>query len=97
MAPLDHPPTHAAVLAERAMLSTLEGGCMAPVAALGRVEGGQLTLTGRVISLDGGQVLETTQSAPAADAQALGRRVAEALLSDGAGGVDSRIDAGQRR
>jgi hydroxymethylbilane synthase len=87
VAPLDDPPTHAAVLAERAMLSMLEGGCMAPVAGLGRVEGSQLTLTGRVISLDGTQVLEATQSAPAADAQALGCRVAEALLSDGAGGL----------
>ena len=33
-------PTHAAVLAERAMLAALRGGCLAPVAALARVENG---------------------------------------------------------
>ena len=54
VAPLDHPPTHAAVRAERALLAALEGGCLAPVAALGRVEGERLTLTGRVIGHDGG-------------------------------------------
>ena len=30
LACLDHPPTHAAVKAERAMLAALHGGCMAP-------------------------------------------------------------------
>ena len=34
VAGLDHPPTHAAVLAERAMLAALQGGCLAPIAAL---------------------------------------------------------------
>ena len=30
---LDHPPSHSAAVAERAMLATLEGGCLAPIAA----------------------------------------------------------------
>ena len=55
---LDHPATHAAVLAERAMLAALRGGCLAPVAAWGRLEDDQLLLTGRVISLDGRIQLE---------------------------------------
>ena len=38
VAGLDHPPTHVAVLAERAMLAALQGGCLAPIAALGCVE-----------------------------------------------------------
>ncbi len=85
VAALDHWPTHAAVLAERAMLATLQGGCTAPIAALGRVENGQLTLMGRVIRLDGVKLLESRQTAPAAESQPLGRRVAESLLAQGAG------------
>ena len=89
VAQLDHPPTHAAVLAERALLATLEGGCTAPVAALGRTEGGQLTLIGRVVSLDGAELLEAQETAPVADSQMLGRRVAESLLAQGAGKLTS--------
>ncbi|MCE5267535.1 MAG: hydroxymethylbilane synthase [Planctomycetaceae bacterium] len=83
--PLDHPATHAAVRAERAMLTALEGGCLAPVAALGRVDGGRLTLRGRVIGHDGVELLEACQEAPVADAELLGRLVAQTLLAQGAG------------
>jgi hydroxymethylbilane synthase len=82
---LDHPPTHAAVLAERALMATLQGGCTAPVAALGRADGGQLTLIGRVGSLDGVRLLEAQDTASSAESQTLGRRVAESLLAQGAG------------
>lgn len=60
VAALDHPPTHAAVLAERAMLAALQGGCLAPIAGLGCAEGGHLKLTGRVISHDGVKRLDFT-------------------------------------
>jgi hydroxymethylbilane synthase len=68
VAALDHPPTHIAVLAERAMLAALLGGCLAPVAALACVEREQLTLVGRVMSHDGVKVLEASQTAPVSDA-----------------------------
>ena len=84
LAPLDHPATHAAVLAERAMLTALEGGCLAPVAALGRMEDGALELTGRVLSADGKERIEAVDTAAVADAEALGRRVAQRLIDQGA-------------
>ncbi len=87
VAALDHPETRAAVSAERAMLLALQGGCLAPVAALGRVEDGRLTLAGRVLDRDGAKMLESTDSAPPADAENLGRRVAEALSAQGAGAL----------
>jgi hydroxymethylbilane synthase len=76
VATLDHPPTHAAVLAERAMLAALQGGCLAPIAGLGCVEGGQLKLTGRVISHDGVKRLEAAAHAilPAPDQPSVGAR-----------------------
>jgi hydroxymethylbilane synthase len=61
---LDDPPTHIAVLAERAMLSALEGGCLAPIAAFGRVEDGRLTLAGRVVGRDGRKKLDAAESIP---------------------------------
>jgi hydroxymethylbilane synthase len=85
--PLDHPPTHTAILAERAMLTALQGGCLAPIAGLARVAGERLTLTGRVVGRDGNRMLENTQEGLAAEPAALGERVAEALLKQGAGAL----------
>jgi hydroxymethylbilane synthase len=85
VAELDHPPTRAAVTAERTLLAALQGGCLAPVAALGRIEGNRLTLVGRVLSCDGARRIEATDSADIGEAVALGRHVADALLTQGAG------------
>jgi hydroxymethylbilane synthase len=84
LAKLDHPATHAAVLAERTMLAELAGGCLAPIAAWGRVEGDQLVLSARVLDPGGTQQLESAAAAPPCDAPALGHRVAGDLLSQGA-------------
>lgn len=81
---LDHPPSHAAVLAERALLAELEGGCLAPIAAWGRVEEGQLCLSGRVLDREGTRRLDATLSDSLEAALALGQRVAAALLAQGA-------------
>ena len=81
---LDHRPTHAAVLAERAMLSALQGGCLAPIAAWGRTGDRQLTLSGRVLSSDGSRKIESTLAAAPDEAEQLGRRVAELLIEQGA-------------
>jgi hydroxymethylbilane synthase len=84
LAALDHPPTHHAVLAERAMLAALHGGCLTPIAAWGRVENGRLVLTGRVLSPDGRRKIEAVGDAELQDSVDLGRRVAEKLLQQGA-------------
>lgn len=82
--PLDHAPTHCAVLAERAMLRALHGGCMAPIAAWGRLEEGRLLLTGRVLAPQGHKMVEATLDASPTEAEALGLRVADALRAQGA-------------
>jgi hydroxymethylbilane synthase len=92
-AALDHRSTRLAVLAERAVLARLEAGCAAPVGAHSRVEAGELQLTAVVARVDGTEQLTHSavarldpQDAVAQDdaATALGVRVAEALLADGA-------------
>jgi hydroxymethylbilane synthase len=84
VAQLDHPHTHAAVRAERTMLAALQGGCLAPIAALGRVEADRLTLIGRVLSRDGALRINAAETADPADSLALGCHVAKMLLAQGA-------------
>ena len=81
---LDHTETHLATAAERAMLALLHGGCSAPVGAWGRVDEGRLMLDGLVASLNGTKVLRASAAGDLADAEQLGRQVAEALHSQGA-------------
>jgi hydroxymethylbilane synthase len=82
---LDHRPTRLAVLAERAMLRALGGGCQVPMGAVCRVGGDALTLRGAVVRPDGTDRVEAEQCGPADDAEGIGRRVAEELLGRGAG------------
>lgn len=84
VARLDDTASHAAVRAERAMLRTLEGGCLAPIAAWARVVSGKLVLTARVIALDGSRMLEVTDAGRPDDSEGLGHRVAEQLAAQGA-------------
>jgi len=84
VSPLDHFPTHHSVLAERTLLLELRAGCLAPVGALGRVEGGRLVLEAVVLSPDGKQRLAASESSDVADAIAIGQRVADQLLAQGA-------------
>jgi hydroxymethylbilane synthase len=87
VAPLDSPKSHVAVLAERALLAHLRGGCMAPVGALAEMLGNQLKLSAAVLSTDGAQRIfacESTAAIEPTSAEALGHRVAETLLDQGA-------------
>ncbi|KAA1419522.1 hydroxymethylbilane synthase [Nocardioides humilatus] len=91
LAALDDPSTHAAVLAERTALATLEGGCSAPIGALAEVaegeDGPELWLRATVLSDDGALALRRSGSAPLTDRAAaahLGAQLAQELLDEGA-------------
>ncbi|MFV9504036.1 MAG: hydroxymethylbilane synthase [Oscillochloridaceae bacterium umkhey_bin13] len=84
LAPLDHGPTRATALAERALLRRLEGGCQVPIAAYATIEDQQLYLQGLVGSLDGQQLVRAEVRGAPADAEALGTALAEQLLAQGA-------------
>jgi len=93
IAPLNHGLTAARVAAERAMNHTLSGGCQVPVAGFAEESDGQLHLRGLVGSLDGQTVLREEATAPVAQAQTMGRDVAEALLARGAAAILEEIRA----
>jgi hydroxymethylbilane synthase len=81
--PLDDADTRAAVVAERALLAELRGGCLAPVGAWGRMDGEQLLLNAVVLSSDGKVRLHAQDASSPADAASLGRRVAQSLRQQG--------------
>lgn len=58
---LDDRPTRLAVLAERALLRRLEGGCQVPIGALGTLDGGRLVLRGLVADLEGRTVVRARE------------------------------------
>ena len=85
LAALDDPATHAAVLAERAMLRTLGGGCHVPIGARSRVEAGTLTVVGAVLAPDGTRRIEATHTGSLAAAESIGNELARKLAEGGAG------------
>jgi hydroxymethylbilane synthase len=93
---LDDAATRAAVLAERALLRKLGGGCQVPIAAHARVEGGRLRLDGLVASLDGSRVIRDSIETDAREADAAGDALAARLLERGAFELLSEMPAGVR-
>jgi len=87
--PLEHFETRVATEAERSFLNALESGCRAAAGAYARVTAqGVLSCAGMAASPDGTAYFrdEVTDGATSfAAAEALGRRLAERLLSQGAG------------
>jgi hydroxymethylbilane synthase len=81
---LHHLPTASEVLAERAFLSYLGGGCQIPVAARAWVDGDRIKLIGVVADPEGRKLFREEISGPAHIAERLGRELAERLLKSGA-------------
>lgn len=73
------------ILAERTMNRLLQGGCTAPMAGYAELQGDELWLRGLVGSLDGTQVIRAEARGARAQAEDIGREVAQALLERGAG------------
>jgi hydroxymethylbilane synthase len=84
IAPLDHPPTHLAVRAERAFLHALGGGCRMPVAALGSIIDDRLILDGLISTPDGRVILRSTRPGDPDRPEALGELLADDLFRSGA-------------
>jgi hydroxymethylbilane synthase len=91
IAPLYHRDTADRVLAERTMNARLHGGCQVPIAGHAVLDGDRLLLKGLVGTPDGTRILRAESEGPRADAEAIGVRVAEALLAQGADEILSAL------
>lgn len=95
LAALNHGPTRAAVLAERAMLAALEAGCSAPVGGYAVASGRELQLTGTVAEAEyeaaaPGAVprsIRMSATGTVDEAERLGRELAARMLENGAAGL----------
>jgi hydroxymethylbilane synthase len=84
-ASLDDAETHACVVAERALLRELEGGCQVPLGAWARMEkDSEIFLEACVLSPDGVQFVRGDERGAAADAEAVGENLAAMLVAAGA-------------
>lgn len=88
LAALDDRATHAAVVAEREVLATLEAGCSAPVGALAEVvqgdHGDELWIRAVALSTDGAVSLRRSATGAVEKAAEIGSGLGRLLLDDGA-------------
>ncbi|MDY2947801.1 hydroxymethylbilane synthase [Mannheimia varigena] len=91
VAKLNHNSTACCVLAERAMNTRLQGGCQVPIGGFATLESDEITLNALVGALDGSQIIRVSGKANKQDAEALGIKVAEQLLAQGADKILSEV------
>ena len=84
------PDSTVAVTAERAFLIAIGGDCNTPLAAHARIDDGRVALRAQVSDLEGREWFDDEGEAARADAEALGRDLAQRLLDRGAGRVLGR-------
>jgi len=80
---INHPSSWLEVRAERSFLNGLGGGCQLPIAAYGKRHGDELILMGLVGGLDGRVMIRETVIGRMEDGEALGKNLAENILSRG--------------
>jgi len=81
---LDDAETRTAIIAERSLLSAVQGGCQVPLGAWARIERGELVLEACVCSIDGLQYIKQRATAVPEQAAELGGRMATLLMEAGA-------------
>jgi len=84
LAPLDDFETRQSIVAERALLGALQGGCQVPLGAWARFERGELAIDAVVCSPDGVHHVRQRATAPPEQARELGQHVAQLLIDSGA-------------
>ncbi|MBN1931870.1 MAG: hydroxymethylbilane synthase [Desulfobacterales bacterium] len=89
---INHPPTEAALTAERAYLKKLQGGCSIPAFALAECTGETIRLTAGLISLDGRMVLKKILIGEKKNAIEIGKKVGLQILKTGGREILDKIN-----
>ncbi len=93
---LDHPWTRFCITAERAVLSTLGGGCQIPMGSFARIVDNEMQLTGVVIAPDGSSLIREQMEGDYTQPTKLGREIGERLIARGALEMIGPALSGQR-
>ena len=88
---LEHPDTHAVVVAERALMASLEGSCQVPIAGYAHIDGDEIVLEGLIASLDGAKVIADTVRGPRSNPSEIGEELGRKLRGAGAEDVLEEI------
>jgi len=88
---MHHEPSHVAVVAERALLRRLGGGCHVPVGARATVDGQTLNLSGLVADPEGSKLCRGQITGPTGRAAELGSELAQHLIDQGAGKILAQL------
>lgn len=96
LAPLNHPPTAAAVRAERALLAALEGGCQVPIGALVMRDSGTLALHAFISDVHGRHVLRGETWFDPDAPERTGIELAENLRSRGASSLLAELRGAEK-
>ena len=80
---ISHRETQICVEIERNFLSTLEGGCTAPIGAFAEKLGNQIRFIGRLCSRDGKDCIETDEIFAYEEQRNFGKEIAEEVLKSG--------------
>lgn len=91
LAPLNHAVTADCVAAERAMSRQLGGSCQVPLGGHATIEGNRITLHGLVAEPDGSRIIRGNICGNRDEATALGQRLGEQLLGEGAQDILKRL------
>jgi hydroxymethylbilane synthase len=89
---LDDLETRTAIIAERALLAALHGGCQVPLGAWARIERGELVMEAVVCSVDGVQYVRHRATAPPEQAAELGEHMAQLLVEGGARNILDEVN-----
>lgn len=92
LAPLNDPATQLCVEAERGFSRALAGSCTVPLGAYAQYNNHQLSMTGFVASVDGQHMLRESVIGDASRAEALGKSLADKLVSLGADKILAALD-----
>jgi hydroxymethylbilane synthase len=84
LAALDDAETRTAIIAERALLAAMQGGCQVPLGAWARMERNELVMEACVCSVDGVQYIKERTIGGAENAAQVGEQLARQLLDAGA-------------
>lgn len=91
LAKLDDDETRSAIIAERALLAKLQGGCQVPIGAWARIERGEMLLDACVTSADGLHQVKRRLNGDAAQSAQLGEKMAQALIDAGAQSILAEV------
>ena len=88
---LNHEPSRAIVLGERAFLNRLGGSCQVPIAGHGTIREERFFLTGLVAEPDGSRIIRDSCSGSVGDTETVGITLAEQLVAKGAGEILEKL------